>query len=168
MRSIIRLIVIKLEERYMDMKILIIMLFLVVFTGLLIGNSYADTEKTKNNSDVEIFMQTVVRNLDGTMVGYTEGTPQIFHIDKVIDWMEQRASKSTIIKDGKKFEMLQVVTIFNWPKNDPENGFAMGAYTLDLPINGQTVNILYFHHDSFNTLPGDTAQIFWTVFRPAD
>ena len=152
----------------MTMKILIMLLFFVLFAGLLTEYSYAEINKEKNKDDIEVFMQTVLRNSDGILVGYTEGTPHVYYPDQLIDWVESRANKSTIIKDGKKFEMLQVETKFRWYETDPKNGFAMGASFLNLPINGQTANILYFNHDSFNTSPGDTAQVFWTMFRPAN
>ncbi len=162
MKSIIRLIIIK-PEVYIGMKISIMLLFSVVFAGLLIGCSYAQTNEEKNNDDVEIFMQIVLRNSDGILVGYIEGTPQIFHIDQIIDWVEPKANKSTIIKDGKKFEMLQFGNKFSWSETP-----TMGAYFLKIPINGKTVNGMYFHFDSFHISSDDTVQVFWTVFRPAD
>lgn len=144
------------------MRVLITVLFSVVFTGLLIGSSYADTVKEKNNDDVEIFMQIVLRNSDGTLIGYIEDAPQqIFYVDQVIDWVEPKANKSIIIKDGKKFEMLKFNDKLNWSETK-----TMGGYYLNVPINGKMVNGMYFNFDSFYILPGDTAQIFWTIFRP--
>ena len=148
----------------MDMKILIILLFFVLFAGLLTEYSYAETNKEKNNDNVKIFIQIVLRNSDGTLVGYIEGIPQeIYNIDQVIDWMEPQANKSIIIKDGKKFEMLQFKDKFSYSKTK-----TFGGYFLKVPLNGRNVNGMYFSFDSFYILPGDTAQIFWTVFRPVD
>ena len=163
MKSIIRLMLIKPEE-HMTMKILIMLLFFVLFAGLLTEYSYAEINKEKNNNNVELFMQIVLRNSDGTLMGYVEDTPQqIFHIDQVVDWVESRANKSTIIKDGEKFEMLQFEEKFSYSKTK-----TFGGYFLKVPVNGRNVNGMYFSFDSFYILPGDTAQIFWTVFRPVD
>jgi len=146
------------------MRILITVLFSVVFAGLLIGSSYAETTKEKNNDNVEIFMQIVLRNLDGTLIGYIEDTPQqIFHIDQVIDWVEPKANKSMIIKDGKKFEMLQFKDKISWFETK-----TFGGYYLKVLINGKMVNGMYFNFDSFHILPGDTVQVIWTIFRLVD
>jgi hypothetical protein len=146
----------------MDMKILIILLFFVLFAGLLTEYSYAETNKEKNNDNVKIFIQIVLRNSDGTLVGYIEGIPQeIYNIDQVIDWMEPQANKSIIIKDGKKFEMLQFKDKFSYSKTK-----TIGGYRLDIPINDKTVHGLYFFYDSIYVSPDDTAQIFWTAIIP--
>jgi hypothetical protein len=146
------------------MKILIMFLSFVLFASLLTEYSYAESSKEKNNDNVELFMQIVLRNSDGTLVGYIEDTPQqIFHIDQVVDWVESRANKSIIIKNGEKFEMLQFVDIISYSETK-----TFGGYFLKVPVNGKTVNGMYFSFDSFYILPGDTAQIFWTIFRSID
>lgn len=146
------------------MKILIILVFFVIFTGLLTGCSYAQTNEEKNNDNVEIFIQIVLHNSDGVLIGYVEDTPQqIFHINQVIDWVEPKANKSIIIKDGKKLEMLQFKNKFSWSETK-----TFGGYYLKIPINGKMVNGMYFSFDSFYILPGDTVQVVWTIFRSVD
>ena len=146
------------------MRILITVLFSVVFVSLLIGSSYAETTKEKNNDNVEIFIQIILRNSDGVLIGYVEDTPQqIFHIDQVMDWLEPKANKSIIIKDGKKLEMLQFTNKFSWSETK-----TFGGYYLKIPINGKMVNGMYFNFDSFYILPNDTSQVVWTIFRPVD
>ena len=140
------------------MKIMIIVLFSVILSvNVLIGNSYGQTtEAQKTKGSTEVFIQIQLRNSDGTLVGYVEGNPQIFYLDQVINWVEPRSHKSTIVKDGEIFELMQFEDKLSWSEAQ-----SMGAYFLILPEG----TALYFHHDSFLVLPGDTAQVFWTVIR---
>lgn len=61
-----------------------------------------DTNEQKTQRNTEVFIQILLRNSDGQLVGYIEGYPQIFYFDQVIDWVEPRAHKSTIIKEGER------------------------------------------------------------------
>ena len=108
----------------------------------------------------QIFMQIQLRDAEGHFVGYIEGYPQIFYLDRVIDWVEPLARKSTVLKDGERHEIMHYVGSL-----DQFESQIMGAYFLKLPINGKMTTVLYFHHDSFSVLSSDTAQVFWTIFR---
>jgi hypothetical protein len=143
------------------MKPLIVLLIFTVFVSFLVHGVYAQSKEEKN-SDVEIFMQIVLRNSNGNLIGYAEGTPQIFYPQEVLEWVEQRAEKSTNVKDSKKTTMLQFNDYVSWTKSE-----SMGAYFVKLPVNDDIVTVLYFHFDSFHVVEGDTAQIFWTVLMPA-
>lgn len=122
-------------------------------------NCFAQTVMVGKNPP-QIFMQIQLRDADGHLVGYIEGYPQIFYLDRVIDWVEPLAHKSTILKDGERHEVMQYAGSLDWFEAQ-----TMGGYFLKLPINGKTTTALYFHHDSFHILPGDTAHVFWTVIR---
>ena len=108
----------------------------------------------------EIFIQIEVRDSNGQLVGYTEGNPQIFYLKTVLEWVEPLATKKIIIIDGKKTELLQYeyqIDIFK--------ARSSAAYYLKLPVNGETVAVLYFYHESYPLLPDDTVTIHWTVLR---
>lgn len=123
-------------------------------------NPTVDTNEQKTQSNTEIFIQILLRDSDGHLVGYIEGYPQIFYLDQVINWVEPQAHKSTIIKDGERREMMQYEDKLSWSEAQ-----TMGAYYLNVSIGGTMTTGLYFHHDSFHVQPGDTAQVFWTVIR---
>lgn len=125
---------------------------------LLFSAQFAQTAMGKKSP--QIFMQIKLYDEDGNFVGYIEGYPQIFYLDQVIDWVEPLADKSTILKDGERYEVMHYVGSLTQFESQ-----IMGAYFLKLPINGKTTTVLYFHHDSFPILPSDTAQVFWTVIR---
>jgi hypothetical protein len=116
--------------------------------------------QTMDKKPPQIFMQIQIRDADGRFVGYVEGYPQIFYLDKAIDWVEPLAHKSTIMIDGERHEMLQHAGTLDWSES-----VTMGGYFLKLPVNGRTTTVLYFHHDSFHISPGDVAHVFWTVIK---
>ena len=108
-----------------------------------------------------VFIQIKLYDANGQFIGYNEGIPQIFYLDKVIEWVEPRSQKSTIKINGEIFEILQFVDHMVWSEDQSH-----GQYYLQLPVNGQLKTILFFHQDSFHVKEGDRAYIFWTVFRP--
>jgi len=121
---------------------------------------YSVTFTQNVQKNPEIFIQIEVRDSNGQLVGYTEGNPQIFYLDTALEWIEPLATKKIIIKDGERAELLQYEYQIDIFKDRTS-----AAYYLKLPVNGQTVTVLYFYHDSYHLLPGDTVTIHWTVFR---
>jgi len=126
-----------------------------VFAIIFINPVYAQEQKNP-----EIFIQIEIRDSNGQLVGYTEGNPQIFYLNTALEWVEPLATKKIIMKDGERTELLQYeyqIDIFEAQSS--------AAYYLKLPVNGETVNVLYFYHDSYHLLPGDAVTIHWTVIR---
>jgi len=109
----------------------------------------------------QIFLQIKLYDASGQFIGYNEGTPHIFYLDKAIEWLEPRSQKSTIIKNGQSFEILQWEDHLKWYEDQ-----AMGGYFLQLPVNGQMETLVFFHHDSFHVKEGDFTNVYWTVFKP--
>ncbi len=130
----------------------------------IVAISYVQFSVAQQNEGLaEIFIQIQVRDSNGYLVGYTEGQPQIFYLEKIIEWLEPQANK-TIIKQGEKnFELMQYEY-----KIISDTTKASGAYFLQLPIDGNMKTVLYFHHDSFHLSPGDTVKILWTLIRPVN
>jgi len=143
------------------MKALIVIIFLMLLIPVLFDNSYAKYYKDPNGTIV--FMQSIIRNSEGQLVGYMEGYPQVFYLDALIDWLEPRAEKSIVTINGKTYEMLHSKDGSNWSVFR-----SYGAYYLTLPIgdDGVKKTVIYFHQDSFIVLPGDTLQIYYTILRP--
>jgi len=121
----------------------------------------AQISEQKNQSDTKVFIQILLRDSEGHLIGYSEGYPQIFYLDEVISWVEPRAQKSTIIKEGESREILQFEDGLSWSYAQ-----TMGAYFLKLPAGGTAdATALYYYHDSFHVQPGDRGQVFWTIIR---
>lgn len=129
----------------------------------LVAISYAQFAVAQNERLPEIFIQIQVHDSNGYLVGYTEGQPQIFYLENIIEWLEPKANK-TIIKQGEKnFVLMRYeYKIFS------DTTQASGAYFLKLPIDGNMKTALYFHHDSFHLSPGDTITILWTLISPVN
>lgn len=125
-----------------------------------IGQGDFEVTGVQKTQSITVFMQIKFYNSAGQLVGYTEGEPQIFNLDKVISWVEPISHKSTIIKGKQSLELAQLSDSIGW--SDAET---MGAYFLDQPVNGKMTNVLYFSHDSIYASAGDTAEVFWTVIK---
>jgi len=142
----------------MKVAIITMLIFVMFLSIIFVGNSYGQTKETATKS--VFFIQMLVHDSNGQLVGYTEGQPQIFYRDHLIKWVEPKSHK-TIIKQGEKtFELMlyQDKVLVKKIQNS-------GAYFFRQPIDGDMKTFLYFHHDSFHLFPGDTATILWTVTR---
>jgi len=128
-------------------------------TGV-IGSGDFEVTGVQKIQSITVFMQIKFYNSAGQLIGYTEGEPQIFNLDKVISWVEPISHKSTIIKGKQSLEITQLSDSIGWSDAD-----TMGAYFLDQPVNGMMTNVLYFSHDSIYASAGDTAEVFWTVIK---
>ncbi len=148
----------------MKVAIITILIFVMFLSIIFVGNSYDQTKETSNNTEATtksvFFMQMLVHDSNGQLVGYTEGQPQILYRNNLIKWVELKSQK-TIIKQGEKsFELMQYQEKILLDKAQTS-----GAYFFKQPIDGDMKTFLYFHHDSFHLFPGDTATILWTVTR---
>jgi len=148
----------------MKVAIITMLIFVMFLSIIFVGNSYGQTKETSNNTGAAtksvVFIQMLVHDSNGQLVGYTEGQPQIFYLDYLIKQIEPLTHK-TIIKQGEKsFELMQYQEKILLDKAQTS-----GAYFFRYPIDGDMKTLLYFHHDSFHLLPGDTATILWTVTR---
>ena len=148
----------------MKVTIITMLIFVMFLSIIFVGNSYGQTEETSNNTEAAtksiVFIQMLVHDSNGQLVGYTEGQPQIFYLDNLIKWIEPQSQK-TIIKQGEKtFELIQYQHKILLDKTQTS-----GAYFIRQPIDGVMKTFLYFHHDSFYLLPGDTATLLWTITR---
>ncbi len=147
-------------------KILIILLICVVFFGL-IGISYFEFDsKQKNEQMPLVLLQLQHRNSDGQLVSYVEGTKIISIKPKLLnEFLDKLPNKKTIIKDGEKFEL------FQWIGPDEKYGKVHSWSAMELrvlPVNGNYRTVLMVLYNAFQTEPGDTATIHWTVLRPVD
>ena len=115
----------------------------------------------KIQRNTEILVQIVLRNSDGQLVGYVEGEPQIFYAESLIDWLEPRSKKSTIIKNGESFDLLQ----FRDRVSYPDIQKVQGGYFIRVTLSGNPIYALYFSLDSFPISLGDKSTIFVTVIR---
>jgi hypothetical protein len=159
------------------MKTLSLLIFVILLCPILAEKSYGQTTETtsstattifdigtqKIQNNTEIFIQIKLYDSSGRFVGYTEGHPQIIsHLDVLIKATAPNAHTSTIIKQGKTFEVMQVENPIKWPTLQ-----AMGGYFSSVSQNGTIVGYLTFSFDSFPISPGDTTKVVMTIIRSA-
>ena len=165
------------------MKILITsLIFFTIFCLIVIEYSYAQetgadvTETTQGfetagaplltgatpfRGTTEVFVQIIFRDSDGTLVGYVEGRPDILVTSPLIDFLEPRSEKSTIIKNGRSFEIMKYTDRLSWPDIQQ----VQGGYFLRLNVSGNTFYGMYFSHELFPISLGDTGRVVVTVVR---
>ncbi len=164
------------------MKILITsLIFFTIFCLIVIEYSYAQetgvnaTETTQGFENVsslidsaikfqqppEVFVQIIFRDSAGTLVGYVEGRPDILVVYSLIDFLEPRSEKSTIIKIGRSFEIMKYTDRLSWPDIQQ----VQGGYFLRLTVSGNTFYGMFFSHEQFPISLGDTGRVMVTVVR---
>ena len=167
------------------MKILITsLIFFTIFCLIVIEYSYAQetganpTETTTQGFETtggaplltgaasfrqtpEVFVQMIFRDSAGTLVGYVEGKPDILVSSPLIDFLEPRSEKSTIIKNGRSFEIMKYTDRLSWPDIQQ----VQGGYFLRFTVSGETFYGMYFSHELFPISPGDTGKLLVTVVR---
>jgi len=165
------------------MKILITsLIFFTIFCLIVIEYSYAqETGANANETTIpgfenvapliasamqfqqtpEVFVQIIFRDSAGTLVGYVEGKPDILVVYPLIDFLEPRSEKSTIIKNGRSFEIMKYTDRLSWPDIQQ----VQGGYFLRLTVSGNTFYGMYFSHEQFPISLGDTGRVMVTVVR---
>jgi len=146
------------------MKLLIILLFVAVFFAT-VELSYSQLVRIEQIQDPpKILLQLILRNSDGQLVSYVEGT-SITQINPNLlnEYLNSLSSKTTII-DDKNYEL------FQWQKTRNETvskTFSFAMYDLKvLPIDGKHRIALRINHEAYQVEPGDTISVYWTIFRP--
>ena len=119
------------------------------------------TSAIKFQQTPEVFVQIIFRDSAGTLVGYVEGRPDILFVYPLIDFLEPRSEKSTIIKNGESFEIMKYTDRLSWPDIQQ----VQGGYFLRLTVSGNTFYGMYFSHEQFPISLGDTGRIMVTVVR---
>lgn len=122
----------------------------------------SEPQKTLNTP--QVLLQLQLRNSDGQIVSYVEGTKIVFiKPDKLNEFLDKLPNKKTIIKNDKKFELIQWIG----PTEKYNKFHSWSGYELRvLPINGKYQTVLTILHNAYQTGPGDTATVRWTVLRP--
>jgi len=162
------------------MKIVLFSLLCLILIGMT-SNSYGGSHNMTANVEFEDAWQTSpfkgitlpeamvqlqLRNSNGNLVAYIESEQIIgihfWGLNNFLDKQNQ-TSKEFFIKDDKKYEIQQ------WEKTvefvSKKTDYSIYRF-LDIYQN-ELVNLLSMRHDSFQTQPGDTLRVFWTVIRPA-
>jgi len=148
-----------------NMKIIVISLFLLFLIGVS-SYSYAQFVQVDSHTKLpEVMLQLELRDLDGNLIAYVEGE-QILAIDhlKLNEFLDNQNRKEFLIKDDKAYEMIQwQAKTEKFDKRHAYSGFDLWMYDQE-----KWKSVLHVRHDSYQTQPGDTLLVYWTIIRPAN
>ena len=150
------------------MKIILFSLLGLFLIGM-VSYSYAQwTNVDKVEYDFElpqVLLQLEVRDPNGGLVSYLEDEQIIgispMELNRFLDNQNQ-TRKEFFVKDGTKYESHQ------WEiRGDKFNVKSAFSSTRLLDIyENELVTLIVMRHDSYQTEPGDSSRVFWTIIRP--
>jgi len=141
-----------------------IILFSLVLLLIPASNSFGVTQTDLGN-DVFIFVQSTIRNSDGTLIVYLESTKftdlNLPALKSFLDFEAMRGNDPVIDIDGEKFQVIRRVQSQSF---DSEG--LVASTILSDAVDGKNIVLARFAHDGYPTIPGDTLESMWTFLRP--
>ncbi len=141
-----------------------IILFSFVFLLFPMSNSFG-AYQTELGDDVFIFVQSTVRNSDGTLVAYLESSKftdlNLSVLKSFLDFEASRGNDPIIAIDGQNYQVIRRVQSQSF---DSEG--LVASTILSDTIDGKNTVLARFAHDGYPTVSGDTLESMWTFVRP--
>ena len=141
-----------------------LILFRFVFLLFPLGNIFGATQ-TNLGDDIFMFVQTTVRNSDGTIIVYLESTKftnlNLPGLESFLDYETSRGNDPVITIDGEKYQIIRRVQSQSF---DSER--LVASTILSDNIDGKPILLARFAHDGYLTISGDTMESMWTFVRP--
>jgi len=141
-------------------------LILLSFAFLLfpLGNVFGATQ-TNLGDDIFVFVQTSIRNSDGTLVVYLESSKftnfNATALEFFLDYEATRGNNPVITIDEQKF---QVIRRMQSQSFDSEG--LVASTILSDNLDGKFTVLARFAHDGYTISPGDSLESIWTFVRP--
>lgn len=144
------------------MKIIIIFLLCLFSIGIA-SSSYAQyTEVGPNTKVPEVLLQLELRDSDGNFLTYIEAEQIIviypLELNKFLD---NQNNKKFLIKDNKAHEIIQ----WKGKTETFDKQHAYSQYNLWNSDQSNLKSVLVVRHHSYQSQPGDTLTIYWTIIR---
>lgn len=141
-----------------------LILFGFVFLLFPISNIFGATQ-TNLGDDIFMFVQTTVRNSDGTIIVYLESTKftnlNLPGLESFLDYEASRGNDPVITIDGEKYQVIRRVQSQSF-----DSVGLVGSTILSDNVDGKPVILARFAHDGYPTIPGDILESIWTFVRP--
>ena len=122
------------------------------------------------NSTLTAYVETEIRNSQNQLLSYAEFDDVIFSdLDLTNDYLDSLPVKETIVKDGKKFDVL--VTSAQFPQDEyavisTDSITSKLTATHSNPLDSGTLTMFYTNHDGIPVDKGDVYTSVWTIIRP--
>lgn len=140
-----------------------IILFLFVFLLFPISNSFG-AYQSELGDDVFIFVQSTVRNSDGTLVAYLESSKftdlNMSGLESFLDFEASLGVDPIITIDGEKFQVIRRVQSQSF---DSEG--LVASTILSDNVDDKLTTLARFAHDGYTVISGDTLESVWTFVR---
>ncbi|MDH3764747.1 MAG: hypothetical protein OER82_02945 [Nitrosopumilus sp.] len=140
-----------------------IILFSFVLLLIPFSNSFGATQ-TQLGDDVFIFVQSTIRNSDGTLVAYLESSKftdlNLSEMKTFLDFESSRGNDPVIIIDGEKYQVIRRVQSQSF---DSEG--LVASTILSDTIDYKPTVLARFAHDGYPVESGDTLESMWTFVR---
>jgi hypothetical protein len=128
-----------------------------------LSNSFG-VSQTELDDGIFIFVQSTVRNSDGTLVVYLESVKftdlNLPGLKSFLDFEASRGNDPIITIDGEKFQVIRRVQ----SQSFDSEGLVASTILSDIVGDKQTV-LARFAHDGYPVESGDTLESMWTFVR---
>lgn len=139
-------------------------LLLFGFVFLLFPLNDIDATQTNIGNVFFVFVQTTVRNSDGTLVVYLESSKftdlNISELESFLDYEASLGNDPIVSINGQQYQIIRRVQSQSF---DSEG--LVASTILSDNVNGKLTILARFAHDGYHTLPGDTLESIWTFVR---
>ena len=127
--------------------------------------AYSFAYQTEIGDDVFVFVQSTLRDSEGTLVAYLEST-KFTHIDHAalgafLDFEASLGSDPVVEIDGQEYQVIRRAQSHTFDADG-----LVASTILSDRIDGKSVQLARFAHDGYPTAPGDTLESIWTFLRP--
>jgi hypothetical protein len=140
-----------------------IVLFSFVLLLIPFSNSFGATQ-TDLGDDLFIFVQSTIRNSDGTLVAYLESSKftdlNSSGMKTFLNFEASRGNDPVIILDGEKYQVIRRVQ----SQSFDSEGLVASTLLSDVIDDKPTV-LARFAHDGYPVESGDTLESMWTFVR---
>ena len=146
------------------MKIILISLLFLILVGIT-SYSYAQYTLVDSHTKVpEVMLQLELRDSDGNFITYVEAKQIILiYPSELNEFLDNQNYKEFLIKDGKAYEIIQ----WQGQTEKFDKKHAYSQFDLWIPEQNEFKSVLTVRHNSYQTQPGDTLTVYWTIIRPA-
>ena len=127
-------------------------------------NSYGQYKWTNADDDLpEVLLQLQLRNSEGQLVTYIEANKIVAINESLLnEFLDEQPYKKFIVKDDKAFEVVQ----WQGTTETFDRNYVYSLFILWVPVDGEYESAIEVLHNSYQSEPGDTLTVYWTIIRP--
>ena len=140
-----------------------IILFSFILLLIPFSNSFGATN-TELGDELFIFVQSTVRNSDGTLVAYLESSKftdlNLSGLETFLNFEASRGNDPVVTISGQNYQVIRRVQSQSF---DLEG--LVASTLLSDNIDGKNTILARFAHDGYPVVSGDTLESMWTFVR---